>query len=211
MSRDAVFATAIVTTFFSPSRRLTICNAGHPRPFLYRSAKGRWEILGQLDAAAQAAPSNLPLGIIDESEYEQFDVELDSGDYVLSYTDALIESRGADGEMLGETGLLRLVVDLGPVAPDQLIEKLLAEIENRFPGTLSDDDATALLIRANGTQPRYSIADKLGAAARFTSALVRAVTPAAEPVPFPDWNLANLGGAVIPALGRKWRAPRKRP
>jgi sigma-B regulation protein RsbU (phosphoserine phosphatase) len=210
MSRDAVFATAIVTTFFSPSRRLTICNAGHPRPFLYRSAKGRWEILGQLDAAAQAAPSNLPLGIIDESEYEQFDVELDSGDYVLSYTDALIESRGADGEMLGETGLLRLVVDLGPVAPDQLIEKLLAEIENRFPGNLSDDDATALLIRANGTQPRYSIADKLGAAARFTSALVRAVTPAAEPVPFPDWNLANLGGAVIPALGRKWRAPRKR-
>ena len=36
VSRDGVFATAIVTTFFAPSRRLMVCNAGHPRPLLYR-------------------------------------------------------------------------------------------------------------------------------------------------------------------------------
>src|SRR5215831_16948506 len=36
-SRVGVFATAIVTTFFAPTRRLTLCNAGHPRPSLYRA------------------------------------------------------------------------------------------------------------------------------------------------------------------------------
>ena len=51
-------------------------------------------------------PNNMPLGIIDVTEYEQFDVELEAGDCVLSYTDALIESRDADGEMLGEVGLV---------------------------------------------------------------------------------------------------------
>ena len=37
LSQSATFATAVVTTFFAPSRRLTVCNAGHPRPFLYRA------------------------------------------------------------------------------------------------------------------------------------------------------------------------------
>src|SRR5712675_40879 len=37
-SRAGIFATAIVTTFFAPSRRLMVCNAGHPRPLLYRAA-----------------------------------------------------------------------------------------------------------------------------------------------------------------------------
>jgi sigma-B regulation protein RsbU (phosphoserine phosphatase) len=33
-----VFATAIVATFFAPSRRLCLCNAGHPRPLLYSAS-----------------------------------------------------------------------------------------------------------------------------------------------------------------------------
>ena len=51
LSREAVFATAIVTTFFEPSRRLTVCNAGHPRPLLYRAAQRKWELLGHLGQA----------------------------------------------------------------------------------------------------------------------------------------------------------------
>src|ERR1700682_5962792 len=37
LSRAGTFATAIVGTFFAPSGRLTVCNAGHPRPLLYRA------------------------------------------------------------------------------------------------------------------------------------------------------------------------------
>src|ERR1700693_2630184 len=80
LSRNGSFATAIVTTFFAPSRRLTVCNAGHPRPLLYRSAQRQWRLLGHVEPtapsarSAPSAPSNLPLGILDESKYEQFDV-----------------------------------------------------------------------------------------------------------------------------------------
>src|ERR1700687_999293 len=44
--REATFATAIVATFFAPSRRMTVCNAGHPRPLLYRAARQQWDFLG---------------------------------------------------------------------------------------------------------------------------------------------------------------------
>ena len=37
-SRDEDFATAIVSSFFSPTRSLSLCNAGHPHPLLFRAA-----------------------------------------------------------------------------------------------------------------------------------------------------------------------------
>jgi len=207
LSKDGVFATAIVATFFEPSRRLTVCNAGHPRPLLYRAARRQWELLGSHgEVAGQSAPGNIPLGILGMSEYGQFDIELESGDCLLSYTDALIESNDADGEMLGETGLLRIARLLGDVEPQRLIEKLLGEIAERYPENLSDDDVTVLMVRANGSKAHYSFGEKLRALTRFSSSLVPAINPRAERPPFPDANLANIGGAIIPALGRRWRA-----
>jgi sigma-B regulation protein RsbU (phosphoserine phosphatase) len=204
LPRTGAFATAIVTTFFEPSRRLTLCNAGHPRPMLYRSATREWDFLGHATSVRKAALSNLPLGLFDAVEYEQIDVELEPGDCVVVYTDALIESRDANGEMLGEDGLLRITRLLGDVPPDKLIDKLLAEIEARYPENLSEDDVTVLVVQANGRKLKVSLADKLRAFGRFLGILV-----SAERAPFPDAKLANLGGAIIPALGRLWRAPKR--
>ena len=143
------------------------------------------------------------------SEYGQFDVELEPGDCLLSYTDALVESNDADGEMLGEVGLLRILRLLGDVEPQKLIETILREIAERYPGNLSDDDVTVLLVRANGRKPSYTFGEKLEAAGRFFRALIGAIHPRAERPPFPDIRLANIGGAIIPALGRRWRAARR--
>ena len=212
LSREGTFATAIVGTFFAPSGRLTICNAGHPRPLLYRAARRQWnflgsDLLGNDGPGVQSTPSNIPLGLLEMSEYEQFDVELKSGDCVLSYTDALMESNDAGGQMLGEGGVLRIARLLGDVVePQQLIESLLREIAERSPEKLSQDDVTVLVVRANGRQPRYSLGEKLGALVRFSRSLIGAVNPRAERPPFPDANLANIGGAIIPALGRRWRS-----
>jgi len=208
LSREGAYATAIVTTFFAPTRRLTICNAGHPRPLLYRAAQRQWDFLGSQGPGALAGLHNLPLGFFDITEYEQLDVELEPGDCLLGYTDALIESRDADGEMLGEDGLLRITRLLGEVKPEKLIETLLAEIAQRYPENLSEDDVTVLVLRANGREPRYSLREKLWALTRFAGSLIRSIHPRSERPPFPDANLANIGGAIIPALGRRWRAAR---
>jgi sigma-B regulation protein RsbU (phosphoserine phosphatase) len=204
LPRTGAFATAIVTTFFEPTSRLTICNAGHPRPLLYRAAQRQWEVLGSQEPGSRSAPSNIPLGLFDGAEYEQFDLQLEPNDCLLSFTDALIESRDADGEMLGEDGLLRIVRVLGDIEPQKLIETLLGEIERRYPENLSDDDVTVLVVRANGRRLRFSWREKFQALRRFTHALLHG-----ERAPFPDANLANIGGAVIPALARRWRARRQ--
>jgi hypothetical protein len=206
LSEAGTFATAVVSTFFAPTQRLIVCNAGHPRPLLYKAAKQEWSFLGAEPASEETSPNNMPLGILDMTEYEQFDVELETGDCVLSYTDALIESRDADAQMLGEVGLLRILRHLGNVEPRLLTKTLLREIRDRYPDNLTEDDVTVLLVRANGQRPRFSFRETLWAQLRFTGSLIRALNPWAERPPLPDLNVANIGGAIIPSLEQRWRA-----
>jgi len=201
LSTAGAYASAVVATFFAPSRRLMVCNAGHPRPLFYQASKREWSLLTQ--AATQPGIRNLPLGMLDITEYEHFDVELEPGDCLVSYSDALIESRDADGEMLGEAGLLRIARLLGDVEPEKLIATMRREIAGRYPGNLSEDDVTILVARANGREPGYPFVEKLRALGRFAGSLLRAERP-----PLPDASLPNIGGALIPALARRWRARR---
>src|SRR6476646_3209934 len=46
LSDSGPFATAVVDTVFAPSQCLIVCNAGHPRPLLYRAATREWTLLG---------------------------------------------------------------------------------------------------------------------------------------------------------------------
>jgi hypothetical protein len=147
-------------------------------------------------------PHNIPLGIFQLADYEQLDIELDPGDCLVSYTDALIESCDADGEMLGEEGLLR-IVNLIPA--EKLITSLLQEIAERFPENLSAADVTLMVVCRS---LHFSFREKLDAFGRFLRACFRSLNPSADRAPLPDANLANIDGAIIPALGRRWRVPR---
>jgi hypothetical protein len=104
--------------------------------------------------------------------------------------------------------LLRIVKLLGNTPAEKLIPALLHEISERFPENLAADDVTVLVVRANGRAIHYTFAEKLEAFGRFLKTFARSLNPRADRAPFPDASLANVGGALIPALGRRWRAPR---
>src|SRR6202167_2659239 len=65
LSESGTFATAVVATFFAPTQRLIVCNAGHPRPLLYQTAKQQWTFLGADPTNEEPTPNNIPLGIFD--------------------------------------------------------------------------------------------------------------------------------------------------
>jgi serine phosphatase RsbU (regulator of sigma subunit) len=208
LSRAGSFATAVVTTFFSPTNSLSLCNAGHPPPLLYRAASKRWEYLDHLDhldhhaTASQsddATPGNVPLGVLDLADYEQFDVRLKVGDLVLCYTDSLIEARDKSGEMLGPAGLLELVRSLDVSDPSRLTSQLLATVETRCGQQLCEDDVTVLLFRPNGLAPTTPLKERILAPFRVLRSFA-----------WPDLNLANIGGAIFSPLNRLWARQRER-
>ena len=132
-----------------------------PRPLIYRASQRQWDFLYHEEPVRAAGPRNLPLGILGISDYDRFDIELEIGDCVVTYTDALIESQDADGQMLGEDGLLRIMRLLGEVDPPELIGTVLGEIADRYPENLSGDDVTMMVLRVNQRRPHYSLRERL--------------------------------------------------
>ena len=209
LSKSGNFATALVTTFFAPTNRLTLCNAGHPPPLLFEPAESRWRYLEHAERQ-NTSPTNLPFGI-DVGNYEQFDVDLQLGDLVLCYTDALPESHDADGQMLGQDGLLRVLNGLEVADPATFVPRLLAGIAALNPANLTNDDVTVLLFRPNGSAPTTPLREKLLVPFRVARAIIRSLGRKDAPAPWPEMSVANVGGALVPALAKVGQPNGRRP
>lgn len=146
------FATALVSTFFAPTRNYSVCNAGHPTPLIFRVATGEWaELKGKEDLSIHQ--TDMPLGILDDVRYRQFDTQLQVGDMVLSFSDAVTEARDGHGCQLGQSGILDLVRELGHRVPDAMISGIVEHITHLADDNLNQDDATLLLCQATGSGP----------------------------------------------------------
>jgi serine phosphatase RsbU (regulator of sigma subunit) len=145
------FATAVVWSFFSPTRRLTLCNAGHPEPLCLQRHDGQWTSISQPSETREL--SDFPLGVLDDASYTQTVLKLSGGDLVLLFSDAFVEAVDANGDLLGADGLLTIIRSLEAIQPDRFIPALIDAIRDQDSNNLSDDDATVMLIRATGTRP----------------------------------------------------------
>ena len=153
ISATGCFATALVSTFFSPTRTLAVCNAGHPLPLFRDARSGRWS---SSDAGTDEKPSNnMPIGVVDDGGYRSTKLRLNVNDMVLTYTDSLSEAKNRDGRMLGTQGVCDMVNTFSSLPPESLIPRLLEAIRELSPGNLMSDDTTVMLLRANGSGVRF--------------------------------------------------------
>lgn len=208
LSEAGCFATAVVLSFFGPTNYLTLCNAGHPTPLIYRAKTKTWGLLARKVGSGNDI-ADIPLGIDDTTDYEQIAVQLAVDDLVICYSDSLIESKDESGEMFGEEGLLKIASEIQVTNPASVIPDLLAKIASRSPGNLLADDVTTLLFRPNSAGPRVGFLTRAFAPIRVLGASVRSLFPGGGPAPLPDFNLANLGGSMFGRLNRRWGKPTK--
>lgn len=161
VAEAGIFATALLATYFAPTDQLIVVNAGHPRPMVRRARTGAWEVL---DGATSDAPGirNLPLGIIDPTEYAQFVVSLDPGDEVVVVTDSVVEAPGPSGGMLGEAGVLGVLGSMSACAPSERIGRFLEAVRAFRPDAEFQDDVTVVWIHHTGAAgPRRGLVEHL--------------------------------------------------
>lgn len=158
VAKQGGFATALVGTFFSPRRSLALCNAGHPFPLLYRAARSEWSVL-ERPTSESATLVDMPWGIMEETDYRMTEVQLEPGDLVLGFSDALTESYDGQGRLLGGDGILKIVQQLDATRPEALIRQLLEAVLRQAPENLSHDDLTVVLLQVTAT--RSTVKDNL--------------------------------------------------
>ncbi len=174
LAQAGTFATAIITTYFCPSDHLIVCNAGHPRPLLYRARDRSWSLFDQNSSgvlppeqASQTGVSNLPLGVIAPTNYPLFAAPLQPGDLYIAYTDAIIEATDPAGRQLGEQGVLDMVRALDPAQPAALGPRILDEVNRFRAGKPADDDTTLLVLHHTATNPPDGVWPRIQALGRL--------------------------------------------
>lgn len=161
------FVTTLLTSYYRPTGHLLICNAGHPRPLLYRAATNEWELVDYTNETKAEALMNLPLGIIEPTEYYQFAVQLCPGDYVVLYSDGYTDIR-RDGELMGEQGLLEVVRSLSFMSAAELGAQICHGLGMDEPDYAAVDDETLIVLAPQDhAPPRFSMGERLGAMAKM--------------------------------------------
>jgi sigma-B regulation protein RsbU (phosphoserine phosphatase) len=132
------FTTAFLAEY-DPARRLfTYINAGHNQPILRRNDG----LIERLDVGG------LPLGIQANAKYESASVALASGDWLVIFTDGLVEAVNASDEEYGETKVLALLENAGSTSPQELLNRLMAGLDLFVGNTAQHDDVTCMLLKA---------------------------------------------------------------
>ena len=138
--------TAALTTYYPPSRRLTVAYAGHPPGWLYRKRDKVW---GPLQTPAPPPKPNvftdLPLGTGLAPVYTRHRFTVEPGDRMLLVTDGVLETTSPGDvpfDTEGVTALLAQDCDNCDAIADRLLTALHGHAES---SRLSHDDVTFLL------------------------------------------------------------------
>ena len=132
------FTTAFLAEFNAGSRALTYINAGHNAPILRRSSG----VIEHLEKGG------LPLGIDTQADYESDTVNLQSGDWLLIFTDGVIEAVNKGDVEYGEQQLLNVLQAGVGATPEELLRRIMYDLDTFVGETPQHDDITCMLIKA---------------------------------------------------------------
>ena len=132
------FTTAFLAEYDPIRRTVDYINAGHNNPIL-RRAGGQIE---RLDVGG------LPIGIQPEVKYESATVTLAPGDWLVIFTDGLVEAENARQEEYGEPRLFSAIEAGKSLEPGEMLKRLMAELDLFVGNTPQHDDVTCMLLKA---------------------------------------------------------------
>jgi serine phosphatase RsbU (regulator of sigma subunit) len=113
---------------------LRIANAGHPLPFVVFQKEVK-----------EIRATGMPLGLMEGMDYPEKQARLSRGNFMVMYSDGLIEGHNSEGEMFG-TPRLRTFLANGPWG-NRLIEAILGEFQAfGCVGGEQEDDVTLVTL-----------------------------------------------------------------
>lgn len=124
------YFTLIYGVLDTQKRRFEFVSPGQPGPVLLRRA----EAPRSIDAPA------VPIGMLEESEYENTVLELEPGDRIFLHSDGVNEERNEEGEELGRDRLRTLMARDREIPLDEHMKRLGDEVRAwRGPAVCRDD------------------------------------------------------------------------
>jgi serine phosphatase RsbU (regulator of sigma subunit)/CHASE2 domain-containing sensor protein len=124
------------------NKSLGMCSAGQTQPILLSSKTGEATLI-------ETEGDAFPLGIIDDADYQETQLQLYSGDLIVFYTDGVVEAMNKKEKMYGFDRFLEVIKVNSGLGADKFLEKLIDDI-NSFVGKAEQhDDLTIVVIKVD--------------------------------------------------------------
>lgn len=120
------------------AKTFRLANAGMPLPILVREGHSH---------AVHA--EGVPLGLLEQAEFQEATVALQKGDLLAMYSDGLLEAANPQHEEFGTHRLENLLREHAADGTAEIIETIFAQVARYEQGQSRRDDQTLLLMRVN--------------------------------------------------------------
>jgi serine phosphatase RsbU (regulator of sigma subunit) len=131
------FTTAFLAELDPATGNIVYVNAGHNAPIL-RTSEGAIE---RLDTGG------IPLGILPDTIHETGSACLKAADWLVVFTDGVVEAVNPNGEEFEEPRLIQLTSAAAASTPPEMLRRLLADLDAFVGNTPQHDDMTCLLLK----------------------------------------------------------------
>jgi len=142
-----MFVTALMGYYDITTGKLVYVNAGHNPPLIKRSG-GNYEFLKTEPHFFLAWNKN--------TQYEEEEITLNSGDVLYLYTDGVTEAMSKDSELFSELRLLEALNKYKDCQPKELLPAVKREIDDFAKGANQADDITMLALKINTITEKYT-------------------------------------------------------
>jgi sigma-B regulation protein RsbU (phosphoserine phosphatase) len=132
-STSGMFVTLFYGLLDPAASEFTYVNAGHNPPLLYRAEQ---------DQLLELSRTGMALGVMADSSFEQNTVPLHSGDFVLLYTDGVIDATDAQQREFGEERLRRVVFEQRHTPVEEIVTALEQAVKEFVGASAPFDDMT---------------------------------------------------------------------
>jgi len=133
---EAQFVSIIYAVWNDQDQTLTVANSGLPRPIYLHG--GKIEII---------EATGLPLGLFDETDYDEFHFRMSPGDMFVFFSDGILDARNRKGELFGRGRVEKIVSESAGRSASEVVQTIFKAVAEHSAGVETFDDQTVVAIR----------------------------------------------------------------
>lgn len=133
------FVTVQAIVIDNARRKVEVVNAGHEFLLIYKPSE---------DSFTEIKPSDIPLGIFPNMKFKLAEIDFQSGDILLLFTDGLPEAMSPDKTLFGMSKMHQVLKTSHELDVEEILAKFFQELEIHAAGGAQHDDTTIIVLKA---------------------------------------------------------------